>query len=378
MGIYEELGVERVINAAATLTALGGSRMPSVVLDAMREAAGEFVDMHQLQQKVGARLACLTRNEAAYVASGCAAGMVLGILGCRTGGELEKIARLGSGKGLPNEVIIQAAHRNPYDWVIALAGARMRTVGNTRQTFDWELESAIGDNTAAVLHIAGIRYAPGALGLPEVVRVAHARGIPVIVDAAAQLPPCSNLWHYTKDVGADLAVFSGGKELKGPQASGLMVGTTAMIEAARANGAPHQRFARSMKAGKEEIVGLLAAVERYLALDQVAERARCEAWCSRWAQLFSPVPGVRTQIDPHNEGGADLPRLAVEVDEATLGRDAFTVAEELWSGQPRIAVLATDSRTLYLEPDLVEDDECGLVGDRVLACLRGGLVHEGK
>ena len=372
MGIYEELGVARVINAAATLTALGGSLMPPEVLGAMRDAAEAFVDMHELQQKVGSRLARLTRNEAAYVASGCAAGLVLGILGCRTGDDLKKIARLGSGKDLPGEVIIQASHRNPYDWVIALAGARMRTVGNTQQTFDWELESAIGENTAAVLHIAGIRYAKGALPLPEVVRLAHSRGVPVIVDAAAQLPPCSNLWHYTSEIGADLAVFSGGKELKGPQASGLVVGKTALIEAVRANGAPHQRFARAMKAGKEEIIGLLVAVERYLALDQVAESARCEEWCNAWAQLFAQVPGVRTELDRHNEGGAELPRLAVHLDEAVLRRDAFAIAEQLWSGAPRIAVIATDSSTLYLEPDLVQLEECDLVGQQVLACLRGG------
>jgi uncharacterized pyridoxal phosphate-dependent enzyme len=253
VSLYGDLGVRRLINASTTFTVLGGSLMPPVVLDAMREAAGSFVDMHEFHERAGAELARLTRNEAAYVTSGCAAAIVLAVLGCRTRGELTNIAKLPHDPSLPDEVIMHAAHRIPYDPALQLAGVQIRQIGNVLQTFDWELEAAISERTAAVFWVAGSHMAPGALPLAEVVRIAHAHEVPVIVDAAAQLPPVRNLWHFTAEQGADVALFSGGKALRGPRASGLMVGRAELVQAARENGAPNQRLARAMKAGKEEM-----------------------------------------------------------------------------------------------------------------------------
>ena len=268
MSVYEQLGVRRVINADATLTRLGGSLMPPGVLDAMREAAGSFVDMHELQGVVGRRLAELTRNEAAYVATGAAAGIVLATLATMTGGELPAIADLiEEGSAPKDEVIIHRAHRIPYDPAIRLAGAKIVEIGNRLQTFDWELEAAFTPRTAMVFYAAGVHLAPGALPLGKTIELAHGHGVPVVVDAAAQLPPTENLWRFTRELGADLAIFSGGKDLHGPQASGLLVGTKAMIAAVAVNGSPNQRLGRPMKVGKEEMIGLLAAVERYVAID---------------------------------------------------------------------------------------------------------------
>ncbi|MCC7024073.1 MAG: aminotransferase class V-fold PLP-dependent enzyme, partial [Thermomicrobiales bacterium] len=251
MSIYTRLGVRTVINADATLTRLGGSLMPPDVLDAVREAAGNFVDMVELQRVVGERLAALTRNEAAYVASGAASGIVLATLAAMTRGDLPTIARLiETGEAPRDEVIVHRAHRIPYDPALRLAGARIVDIGNRLQTFPWELEAAITPRTAMVFYAGGVHLASGALSLPETVEIAHAHGVPVVIDAAAQLPPTENLWRFTREMGADLAIFSGGKDLRGPQASGLVVGSAAMIAAIAANGAPNQRLARAMKVGK--------------------------------------------------------------------------------------------------------------------------------
>jgi L-seryl-tRNA(Ser) seleniumtransferase len=234
----------------------------------MEDAAGSFVDMHDLQRVVGRRLAELTRNEAAYVSTGAAAGIVLATLAAMNRGELETIARaIETGDSPRDEVIVQRVHRIPYDPAIRLAGARIIDIGNRLQTFPWELEAAITPRTAMVFFAAGVHLAPGALGLEEVVEIAHRHGVPVVVDAAAQLPPTENLWRFTRELGADLAIFSGGKDFHGPQASGLMVGTEEMIAAVAMNGSPYQRLARPMKVGKEEMIGLLTAVERYVEVD---------------------------------------------------------------------------------------------------------------
>ena len=191
-----------------------------------------------------------------------------------------------TGEAPKNEVIIHRAHRIPYDPAIRLAGARIVEVGNRLQTFPWELEAAITPRTAMVFYAAGVHLASGALPLAETVEIAHAHGIPVVVDAAAQLPPTENLWRFTREFGADLAVFSGGKDFRGPQASGLLVGTEAMIAAIAVNGSPHQRLARPMKVGKEEMIGLLAAVERYVNEDWRDRARRYEETVERWIEHF--------------------------------------------------------------------------------------------
>lgn len=369
MGFYDDLGARRLINAATSYTVLGGSRMPPEVLDAMRDAAGGFVDMHDLHERVGAELAELTHNDAAYVTPGCAAGIVLGVLGCRTRGELTRIAVLPDGPSLPDEVIMHTAHRNPYDPAVRLAGARIREIGNIKQTFDWELAAAIGPRTAAVLYVAGTTWSAGVLPLPDVVQIAHARGVPVIVDAAAQVPPVANFWRFTAEEGADLALFSGGKELRGPQASGLMVGRTSLVEAARANGAPHQRLARAMKVGKEEIAGLLAAVRRYLLLDHAAEAREWQATCVAWLAGLADLDGVRCVVEPRNAAGAPAPRLRIDVDAGVLGRDAVAVAAALRGGDPAVVVGGGPGGVLYAEPEALEADEAEVVLWRLRAEL---------
>lgn len=366
MTIYEDLGVPTVVNAATTFTALGGSLMPDTVLDAMRSAAGGFVDMHDLHVAAGRRLAELTRNEAAYVTSGCGAGMVLGVLAARNGGDPGVLRGLPGREDAPYEVVMHAAHRIPYDKMVQLAGATVRQIGDVQQTFGWELEAAIGERTAAVLYVAGSHLPQTALPLAEVVETAHARGVPVIVDAAAQLPPVENLWHFTRDAGVDLALFSGGKALRGPQASGLMVGRASLVEAARQNGAPYQRWARPMKAGKEEIAGLVAAVDRFVHLDHARLHREWSDVLMGWQAPLQELPGVRVSTEELNEAGQPVPRLRVELSVAR----AAQVLAGLEAATPRIAVLPDVRNAVphgfWLSPDLLQPGEEHLVLETVI------------
>ncbi len=173
MSFYGDLGLRRVVNAATTFTAVGGSLMPPEVLAAMTDAASSFVDMHELHAAAGHRLAGLTGNEAAHVTAGCGAAIVLSVLACATGGDPAAIARM---PGTPVEVVVHAAHRIPYDPAITLTGATIVQVGNVLQTFEWELDAAITDRTAAVFYVAGSHLPAGALDLATTVEIAHARG----------------------------------------------------------------------------------------------------------------------------------------------------------------------------------------------------------
>jgi L-seryl-tRNA(Ser) seleniumtransferase len=374
MSIYDSLGVRRVINAHARLTRLGGSLMPAPVLDAMREAADSYVDLFELQRQVGRRLAELTRNEAVYVCTGASAGLFLATLACIAGDDLQVIARLPDVDGLKNEVIIHRAQRIPYDPAVRLAGATLVEIGNAVQTFPRELEAALGPRTAAVLYIAGEHLSRGAIPLPETIAIAHARGVPVIVDAAAQLPPPENLWHFTRELGADLVIFSGGKDLRGPQASGFIAGRADLIAACAAHGAPHQRLGRPMKVGKEELVGLLAAVERYLRLDHGKRMADFEATVRSWVDALGALPGVAAARAFPNEAGQPVPRAALAIDPAA-GLTATELCRRLWEGDPAIAVDARDG-VVYLTPDCLEPGEEAVVAERI-AALVGAAAPRG-
>ena len=335
----------------------------------MNEAAHSFVDRCDLQHRVGRRLAELTHNEAAYVCTGAAAGLFLASLACMTGTDLKAIARLPDLTGLKNEIIIHCAHRIPYDPAVRLAGARLVEIGNALQTFPWELEAAITGRTAAVLYVAGEHLSLGALPLADTIQIAHAHGLPVIVDAAAQLPPPENLWHFTRDLGADLAIFSGGKDIRGPQASGLIVGRADLIEACIENGTPHQRFGRAMKVGKEEMVGLLAAVELYFQLDHAARMAGFETTVQFWIDSFSNWPGVAARRDYPNEAGRPLPWALLEFDPAVTGLTTAEIQQQLWDGNPRIAVSLTGSHGIHLAPDTVEPGEAEIIAEKIKQIL---------
>jgi L-seryl-tRNA(Ser) seleniumtransferase len=358
-----------VINADATLTRLGGSLMPEPVLRAMAEAATRYVDMFELQRAVGRRLAKLTRHEAAYVATGAAAGLFLSTLACMTGPDQAAVDRLPSLDGLRNEVVFQRVQRFAYLPTVPLTGATLVEIGSEPEMHPAELEAALGERTAAVLYVAGAHMERGALPLPEVIEIAHGHGVPVIVDAAAQLPPPENLWRFTRELGADLAVFSGGKDLRGPQASGLIVGRADLIEACILNGAPNPRLGRPMKVGKEEMLGLLAAVELYLATDHAARIARYERIVAGWIAAFDGRPGLRAFREFPNEAGQPTPRCVIELDRAVTGLTGAEVVQRLWDGNPRIAVKQHGEQGISFHPDTLDPGEEQVITARLRELL---------
>ncbi|MBX6341043.1 MAG: aminotransferase class V-fold PLP-dependent enzyme [Thermomicrobiaceae bacterium] len=372
MGIYASLGVRPVVNAAATLTRLGGSRMPEPVVAAMVEASRAFVDLHELQRKVGERIAALTQNEACYVSSGAAAGITLAVAACIAGTDPARIGAFPYLEGIERtEVVVHRCQRNGYDYAARQTGARLVEIEGTAEA----LEAAIGERTACVLWFAGAHFAEGALPLEDVVAIAHARGVPVLVDAAAQIPPIANLWRFTRDLGADAAIFSGGKGLRGPQSSGLVLGRREIIEGCRANGNPNHAIGRPMKVGKEELVGLLTAVEWSLAQDEAALLARYEASVQRWVAGLAGIPGVVAERGYPSEAGQPHGRAIVHFGPpCPWTRDEVVAA--LWDGEPRVAVGTVGEDAIALNPQTLEPGEDEVVLQALLRVLGGVPARE--
>jgi seryl-tRNA(Sec) selenium transferase len=371
---YASLGVRPVVNAAATLTRLGGSLVAPPVLPAMAAAAKNFVDIPELQRAVGRRLATLTGNEAAHVSSGAAALLTLAVIACISGPKggpdqapIEDLPYLDeTGE---RTVILYASQRNPYDYAVRQVGVTIVEVGPRPA----DLEAAIDERTACVLWFAGAHFADGALPVEQVVDIAHRAGVPVLVDGAAQIPPVSSLWHFTTEVGADAAIFSGGKGLRGPQSTGLMVGRDWIVEAAMANGAPNHSLGRGMKVGKEELLGLLAAVEWTLEQDEPAVIAAYEASVRKWVTGLAGLRGITVERGFPSEAGQPHGRAIVHIGpESGRSRDELVAA--LGRNDPPIAVGLDGEHAIALNPQTLQDGE----DDLVLAGLRHLLISRQK
>jgi L-seryl-tRNA(Ser) seleniumtransferase len=344
--------------------------MPEPVVAAMAEASRQFIDIVELQDRVGKRIAELTRNEAAYVSCGAASGLTLATAACVTGIDPAAIARLPRDlSGLRDEVVVHRCQRNGYDFAVRQTGVRLIEIGYPGVTQPWELESALGPRTAAVLYFAGANFARGALTLEQVVEIAKRRSVPVIVDGAAQIPPVSNLWAYTQ-AGADLAVFSGGKGLRGPQSSGLVLGREDLIAAVRLNGSPNSAIGRPMKVGKEEMIGLLTAVECYLAQDERALIARYEQQVARVVAAASALPGVSAERGFPSEAGQPMPRAAIRLLPLVAKMTRDDVVAGLRSGSPRIEVSLAGGDGIYVNPQTLEPGQEEIIVDRLTELLR--------
>jgi L-seryl-tRNA(Ser) seleniumtransferase len=365
--IYRRIGVEPIINGATTMTYLGGSLMPPEVLEAMRQASECFVDLYELQEAVGDRIAELTRNEAAFVSGGAAAGLFLSAAVCMARGTRDGVLRPGELSGAPREFVIQSAHRIPYDPAIELAGGRLVEIGSPGRTSKADLEGAIGPETAGILYVAGAHLAEGALPLDLVVGLARARDVPVIVDAAAQLPPVESLWSFT-EAGADLVLFSGGKALCGPASTGLVLGRRRYIERFAANAAPQQGIGRPMKVGKEDLIGILAAVEWYLAQDHAALARQFEAIVEHvvaWARERQDIDAAR---QTPGQAGQPTPRaLLTLTPEHAPRRDEILV--RLRGESPRIELLPSADDGFYLAPETLVPGEEAVVTRRLAEVL---------
>ena len=367
--IGERLGISSLVNAHSRLSRLSGSIMAPDVLEAMAWASQHYFDMNELQAKVGARLAELTRNEAVYITSGAAAGLVLAAGACIVGTDPAKIARLPHvGDELGNEIIVHRFQRNHYDNNIRTAGARFVEIGSHRTTHLWELEDAIGARTAAIVYFTGPYEGPNLLPLDKILMVAKRARVPVIVDAAAQIPPAENLWAFTR-MGADLVVFSGGKALGGPQNTGLVVGRKELIDACVLLGSPSYAIGRPMKVGKEAMIGLLVAVESYLERGEKEQRECCEAWTTQLLGELTGVPGLQARRLFPNAKVQPLAEAVVEFDEGRLGVSRDEIVKQLARGIPRIEVAPYGRTGIRINPDTLKEGDVQLVTTRLKSVL---------
>ncbi len=361
MNIYSELGIRPIINAAGTYTVLGGSRMSEGTLAAMRDAAAEFVPIRDLQKAVHSALAKLTNNPAAYVPNGAASGLYLAVaasIEMRRGKPFRYLTRDDIARA---NVVMFKAHRNPYDLVIGQLGAQCRELGFANLIHpptEEDLANAIDTDTAAICFAASGWVAQGALLLDRTIAVAKARGVPVIVDAAAQLPPLENLWRFTEQ-GAACTLFSGGKDLHGPQASGLMVGEKDFHDRVASIGFPNYGVGRMMKVGREELLGLYAAVKEYVAMDHAARFEWCERQVALVTDALAGSKSLSASRSFPNEAGQPIARAFVEV--IAPGRTGDDLQAHLKENDPPIHTLTENRNGVYVNPMSLREGETEIV-----------------
>jgi D-glucosaminate-6-phosphate ammonia-lyase len=382
VSIYEDLNIEPIINAGGTLTTLGGSLMLPEIVEAMKEASRAFVPMHELHLAVGRRIAELTGVEAAHVCAGAAAGIALMAAACMAGPDGEKIRRLPDTTGMPSTFVVHRNHRHGYDQALRVAGGTLHEIEADAD----ELERAVRTpGVAGVFYTFAWNLHGEVLPLTQVAEIAHRtkvparNGVPVLVDAAAEVPPVENLWRFVKE-GADLVTFSGGKALRGPQSTGLLLGRADLIEACRLNDCPNHSIGRSMKVGKEDIAGLLKAVELYVARDHIAEGLVWDRRVARVLETLQGLPGVQAQRQMPYGVGQQIPHAAITWDEAALGITCEELRQRLLEGQPRIAVQVVDARRyprggfaaaeVRVHPHTLREGEEVVVAERIQEILR--------
>jgi L-seryl-tRNA(Ser) seleniumtransferase len=380
-GIYERLGVRTIINAAGDLTRLGGTLMEADVLAAMQEAAGAFVVIQELQAAAGAVIARLTGAEAGYVTAGAGAGITLGIGAClATVNATDPNAVIACLLELPDtvslrrrKVVLQAKHRTNYLRLFAMSGAPLQLVEDEDQ-----LASALASGEVAAV---GFVHQAAELGVPfeRVVELAGSHGLPVLVDAAAALPPVENFSRYVT-AGADLVAFSGGKALHGPQPTGILAGRTDLIRVVsmlqqgtdlRPRPFAGHGIGRPMKVGKEEIVGAIVALERYLERDHTAEYRHWVKDMHLIAESLQGLPGVRAEFVARMPNRRPLPAVLVHVDESAQECSARTVLDKLMDGSPRIALgdEQVDQGILMVYSANLRQGEAAIIADRMRALL---------
>ncbi len=400
MNVYERLGVRTLINASGETTRLGGALMEQETIDAMSEAARYSVRMDELQAAASSIISRITGAEAGYVTSGASAALTLATAACLTGLDIDRMNRLPDTSHMPNEVLMDQRQRNGYDHAFRAAGAKLVNVGmpNFRvlgseayTTKWWEFESAINEQTAAIAYA----YVPGSNPpLEEIIHVSHKHNIPLIVDAAEQVPPVENLRKFI-DMGATLVAYSGGKGIRGPQNSGILCGprdliasvalqnldmsltnfdaweiSPSLVPKEKLRGIPQHGIGRGMKASKESIVGLLVALQR-MAEEKSINMKQLRRSIERIAELVRSVSGVETEINELFPGGHPL--LAVRLDEAKLGRSASEVVQRLRDGEPcviAVDILAAFGIVVISSVNLLNEEQANVVGQQLLMALK--------
>ena len=374
---YQKLGVTSFINAAGTYTVLSASTMPDEVQAAIALASRHPVNLNELLDASGEYLAKRLRCEAALVTSGAAAALVVGTAACVTLGNEQAMLGIPTDmSGLKNEVVVQKTHRYGYDHALRNCGTRFVEV----ETLD-QYEQSFNDRTV-MAHF--FNAGEGKISREDWVRVAHKHGVPCFNDAAADVPPISNLWAYTQ-MGFDLVTFSGGKGLRGPQCTGLLLGRKDLIQAARKNNSPNSNtVGRGMKVAKEEIVGLVAAVDWFLEQDEAVVEAEYRQRAERITRQLNAIPTVQTQtfVPPLAN---HVPHLLITYDQNRIKITGAEVMQKMREGKPRVelnpstggapasAGLPGGSNTIVVGVWMLQSGEDLIVGKRLREVLQSAM-----
>jgi uncharacterized pyridoxal phosphate-dependent enzyme len=364
---YEELGVTTVINCQGTMTVLGGS-LPHPELEAVMTMAGRhFVSIPELEVAAGKRIAEMLKLPDGYTAlvtSGAAAAIQSGLAGILTGGTEALIRQLPDLTGMKSEVIIQKSHRNPFDHQLRSTGVKLVEIETSDQ-----LRAAINERTA-MMHFSNFANAAGQIKVDEWVKLAKQYNIPCMNDAAADTPPVSHLWDYT-NMGYDLVTFSGGKAIRGPQCAGLLIGRKEMVANALLNNSPHEdTLGRSQKVGKEEILGMVKALELFLAEDHEALAKEWQARLGGISREITKVPGVSTSFfvpDIANH----VPHMSITWDAARIPLTPQQASKLLRNSKPSIVIGGGEGRPgLAMCVFMLQPGEDKIVAEQLSRLLR--------
>ena len=360
--VYTRIGVQPFINCTATLTINGGSATLPEVISAIEQASHYHVNIDELMEKVGDRLAELLQVEWGFVTAGAASALMFATAGCLAGADPEKMQRLPNLQGLKSEVIMPRESRNPYDHAIRTLGVKIIEVNSPA-----ELEAAISPRTA-MIEVLGNHFGGAKLDLKDVAPIARKAGIPILVDAAADYLIVPNPYLA---LGAEMVAYSGGKIIRGPQTAGLLVGRRDLVRAAWANSAPHHAFGRASKVSKEEIVGLLRAVEIWRTeRDFQADFHEWTSWYQHITEQITRVPGVSAQVRGPARGGP-FPTLNVSWDPEQVGLTAGEVGRRLLEGKPRIMTHAEgEGHSFLIRPVAMKPGEYKIVAQNLYEVFR--------
>ena len=373
--LYAQLGVRPIINARGTLTIIGGSMELPEVREAKSAANQQYVNLEELMEAAGGKLAALTQAEWGMVSSGCAAAMSHATAACVAGGNPDLHVRIPDLRGFAKtEVIIPGHSRNVYDAAIRAVGVSI-VEANTPE----ELALAIGPKTAMIYVFANPRNESGPMSLEAIAAVARPHGVPILVDAAAEILTVPSI-HLQR--GATMVCYSGGKIIRGPQSAGVLLGRKDLVKAAWIHSAPHHGYARSMKVGREEVVGMLVAIESWVTRDHAAEWAEWVRRADEIAEAAQRVSGVTAIVarEPWEDRSNRSPRVTLRWTAAALGLTGQQAADILYEGEPRIAIGGAADRAregmpgdagIALTTSMLAPGDARIVGERLRAVLAG-------